>query len=448
LRPWFQILCAKIGYVAKRRGRSIVVLPADRPTVEAASELLAELQRRYPRLNFVFLAGPPALRAWLSARFPNDRVVPFPWLVGPLLGGFLARVNTQLVLVLGAMSQPTERVLARALADETAAAIVGLDGGVHAWSLPGSEAPSHHAGRLSVPRANGTATIVGGAAADRLTVVAPPEQPDLDLVVEQLVPLIALERPERTSRPVRLLARLLRNCLSGPPGHRWVAGLVGRKYETFDTPGQLAAALGHPRTLLCLGNGPSSEDPRLQGIRFDCLFRANHSWLDRGFLTAADAVFTGAMPSILAIRRPVIFCLHNHRAEQRLLVRGLRMSGRIRFANVQRFGLVDPAKFDAHLPTNGAMMLATAVALRPQRLIVAGIDLFQDPRGPYPGGSMTPNAYTACHDRSLEERFILDTLDGYDGELVILSPVLEESWRAYGSERRAELAPATEPLRA
>jgi hypothetical protein len=73
-------------------------------------------------------------------------------------------------------------------------------------------------------------------------------------------------------------------------------------------------------------------------------------------------------------------------------------------------------------------MLATAVALRPKRLIVAGIDLFQHPQGSYPGDSRTPNAYSPGHSRDKELAFILQLLGRYRGELVILSEVLRAEW--------------------
>ena len=55
-------------------------------------------------------------------------------------------------------------------------------------------------------------------------------------------------------------------------------------------------------------------------------------------------------------------------------------------------------------------MIATAVALQPRRLIIAGIDMFSDPSGAYPGDDSTPNAYVLVHDADLERRFIMETL--------------------------------------
>ena len=67
------------------------------------------------------------------------------------------------------------------------------------------------------------------------------------------------------------------------------------------------------------------------------------------------------------------------------------------------------------------------------------MDLFQHPDGSYPGDSTTPNAYTVLHDRDTELHFILGRFDRYQGELVILSDVLEGHWQAH---RKAASEPA------
>ena len=74
-------------------------------------------------------------------------------------------------------------------------------------------------------------------------------------------------------------------------------------------------------------------------------------------------------------------------------------------------------------------MIATAAALATQQLIVAGIDLFSDPRGSYPGDAATPNAYTVAHDREVEARFVLETMAAFHGEVIVVGDVLEARWR-------------------
>ena len=75
-----------------------------------------------------------------------------------------------------------------------------------------------------------------------------------------------------------------------------VAPLVGRllraKYRRLESLQSLKQALGEPRRILCLGNGPSSEDPALTAVHYDALFRVNHSWLERKRHADPDMVFS------------------------------------------------------------------------------------------------------------------------------------------------------------
>jgi len=210
----------------------------------------------------------------------------------------------------------------------------------------------------------------------------------------------------------------------------WGRVLAGRRAERIATLDALTAALGRPRTILCLGNGPSSEDPRVREIAFDSLFRVNHLWKGRGILTDPDVVFTGSQDTIRHVDR-TIFAISTLRHEARLLLTGLtrRARSRFRFVTLEQLGILVPqAAWDEAAPTNGAYMLATAVALRPQRIVIAGIDLFRHQAGAYPGDSTTPNAYTPRHEAVLEERVILDTLRAYRGELVIVGDILRALW--------------------
>ena len=108
----------------------------------------------------------------------------------------------------------------------------------------------------------------------------------------------------------------------------------------------------------------------------------------------------------------------------------------MRFVTLERIGILGDLDWDGIRPTNGATMLATAVALQPARLIIAGIDLFEDPAGAYPDDDKTPNDYVVVHERTTEIEFILKTLRDYCGELIILGKPLAKKWaatRALGS---------------
>jgi hypothetical protein len=148
-------------------------------------------------------------------------------------------------------------------------------------------------------------------------------------------------------------------------------------------------------------------------------------------------VFTGSKRTIEELADIGLFGFHTIVSEQEILRRCTFLGRRFAYATAERLGTVDFARYGIYAPTNGAVMLATAVRLRPQRLVVAGIDLFSHPAGSYPGDSTTPNAYTVRHDRDTELAFILDLLESFQGELVIVSEVLEREWQARQRRRRA-----------
>jgi hypothetical protein len=84
-------------------------------------------------------------------------------------------------------------------------------------------------------------------------------------------------------------------------------------------------------------------------------------------------------------------------------------------------------------------MIAAAVALEPRKLIIGGIDLFEDPAGAYPGDAATPNAYVAVHDAQTELKYVLETLAKFRGELVILGSVLNAKWKEFRLQLSREL---------
>ena len=136
--------------------------------------------------------------------------------------------------------------------------------------------------------------------------------------------------------------------------------------------------------------------------------------------------------------RNAIFAFQTRASESRLL-RPLLWQGLTapqRYTTLERYPL-----FLAEEPwcriraTNGAAMLATAVALQPARLIVSGIDLFSHPEGSYPGDKETANAYTPGHRPDSELSLLLEALGRYRGDLVILSPALKAAW---GDHRAGE----------
>jgi 3-deoxy-D-manno-octulosonic-acid transferase len=79
-----------------------------------------------------------------------------------------------------------------------------------------------------------------------------------------------------------------------PPG-QFLLATRSQRLHTLDA---LREQLGHPDTILCLGNGPSSEAPCLGRIAYDALFRVNWRWVGRGRFTRPDVVFTGDRDSL------------------------------------------------------------------------------------------------------------------------------------------------------
>src|SRR3546814_11184020 len=101
--------------------------------------------------------------------------------------------------------------------------------------------------------------------------------------------------------------------------HPSLRRLLAAKIRRIDDLDSLGEALGRPRTILCLGNGPSSEDPEIAGVQFDRLFRVNDLWVKRGLLTRPDMVFTGSKEALVSVEG-AIFGIHNVRSEDSLLV--------------------------------------------------------------------------------------------------------------------------------
>ncbi len=134
----------------------------------------------------------------------------------------------------------------------------------------------------------------------------------------------------------------------------------------------------------------------------------------------------------MRVVRNTVIGVQGEIAEKSLLMtRGLTpLKGRLRCFVVDRMGdYLHDFDWGPYRPTNGASMIAMAVALQPSRLIIGGIDLFQHPEGSYPGDQRTVNAYTPAHTLDKELAFLFSHLDRFDGEIIIVGEVLERAWR-------------------
>jgi hypothetical protein len=404
-----------LGFVPRRKGKSVLVWVASRGGFARVRPILDEVSRRNPRLNVYCLCPSPALRCQLVAEGVVPEIFAAPARLGPWMDLCLVRSRAQLLLLADAPDEDAERLMERAAAREIPVAAhatpdapdrTGAAATVEAWRS-----------RITLPLAGDGSDLSARAAADALQ------------------PLIAVKRTPRGGG-------MAGGGMAGGLSSALLAPVYRRKYRCIARLDGLQAELGHPETILCLGNGPSSEDPRLADLSYDALFRVNHFWQDRGFLTEPQLVFTGLRAAIKAVSEPVIFAFQTREEEAKLMLKCLTLPRRVAFATAERLGVMDFGDFGVYTPTNGAVMLATAVALKPKRLIVAGMDLFQHPAGSYPGDSSTPNAYTVLHDRDTELAFILSRFERFEGELTILGEVLDGHWQAH---RTAASEPTSEP---
>jgi hypothetical protein len=188
---------------------------------------------------------------------------------------------------------------------------------------------------------------------------------------------------------------------------------------------ELGRRLGAPRTILCLGNGPSSEDPRLREMPHDALFRVNWIWRARGLLTEPDMVFTADPDLPTGKKRPIVIFPTREAGLPILSGYCRRLSPPRRgygFFDELLPGQLDPS--EDRLPTNGALMIALAATLAPQQLIIAGMDLYAHRDGRYPGDDKAVDGYARQHDRQSDLFLIRKALARYSGETIIIGEQL------------------------
>jgi hypothetical protein len=401
---------------------------------EAAQDLIEAQMARHPRVDIVFTAPQPETRAWLRERFPRGLVLPPPLPLALVCTRYLINLNVRGLALLGALERGDRALLKAANTRALPAVLVETVGeGAPAPTATTLGAVPERLEHHFVLSAETQALLLGAGISAENIALLPAESAGrtmryLETVSHLLVHDVKLIRSKE--RPIRRrFERFALKCIDSPRLRRLLAFKVAR----YDSIEDLRLVLGSPRTILCLGNGPSSEYPEVAKVAYDALFRVNHVWKKRGFLTTPDMVFTGSKATLTAIRGP-IFGLQSIRSEARLLVTRLLQpqTGTVRYATVERFGLyLYEPRWQGIRPTNGATMLATAVALQPARLVISGIDLFSHPDGSYPGDTKTPNAYTPGHDAGSELSLLLEALDLYHGELIILSEALRTQWEAH-----------------
>ena len=191
--------------------------------------------------------------------------------------------------------------------------------------------------------------------------------------------------------------------------------------DCFESWNEIGTRLGRPQSILCLGNGPSSEDTALVGEFYDCLFRVNWVWHAREVMTRPQIVFT-ADPDLPPPQSEAILAFPT-RSDAHRILRGYRRGNRLRGQSYfvmpelesPLTGRVWPLR-----PTNGALMIAAAAQLQPRRLVIAGIDLYQHPAGKYPGEAAEANDYDAIHSRDNDLEAIALALAVFPGEILVI----------------------------
>ena len=360
-------LVRRAGLSLPRLGRSVWVVAPDRDAVDEVYGVLDALLER--RRGYLMVLSTPRGRGFasLTRRYEREIVLPLPH--GFALRRFIRHANPALAILLGA------------------------DG---AWRLRWQKDLQ----ALRIP----TAVLAprDGAAVDRLEGLLPP----------------------------RTVTRALRESLRQPSGlARFVTGPLGglalalfsrQRIAGWD---ELAECLGWPQRILCLGNGPSSEAPALEAFAGDTVFRVNWRWCERDFLAKPALVFIGDPTTPRHVAAPILGFRTAEEASYVIWRHCLRMP-RFRYFIFDEMRDSDGSRGWTARPTNGAIMVATAAALRPQHLTIAGIDLYRHPEGRYPGGSNAQDGYNRVHDRDVEIEMIRRALAGFAGEVQILSPIL------------------------
>lgn len=368
---------------------------------ESMAELVRRLRREVATDRFVFTSLRAETCEWLRRRYPNDNAIPVPFDFGPLFGRFLHQLHPSVLLWIHGAPGLSPRALDRIRTQRIAVVTV--------------VAPNRH-------------RPAGAEAVDQID---PSSADGLEVVLSQ-VPRLSLPDPTAPRRMARIAET--------PPG-RWL--IAARDRGPLADWAALRDRLGSPRSILCLGNGPSSEDPRLEQVVYDALLRVNWRWRSRGLHDRPDMVFVGDLRTTRELRC-CVFGFRDIAWEREILLRHLLFGvnlDALEYFTIERVPcFLNDRRWPAH-PTNGAVMIATAAGLEPERLTIAGIDLYRDPRRRYPWDRMADNDLPQMHSARVEAEVIGRALDDYPGEVVILSEPLQRALE----QRRHELSPGPGP---
>ncbi len=340
------MLAERFGWAPRRKGRSVIVWLRGEQDLAPIRSMIAELGRDYPRLNFLIVSESGPFECPSGVR----QVSCAPFALSPVLAVFFSRTRPQAIL------------------------------------------PAKHIGHRVIKHA-----------------------------VRQQIPVHLIH-----DDVARLKADVRASILNVGKKYKYTAALGNlfsisgirkaseRSLQPIADLDSLAAALRHPRRILCLGNGPSSESHEVRALAdadFDVVFRVNHRWLDRGIFTRPHMVFAAGSKPVRRIAPPCIFCVKDGHLAENVRLACLHLQSGRSLVVAEELGILDDWNqleadgFGGFAPTNGTVMLSLARALKPRHITVAGVDLFSDAVGAYPGDASTANAYGISHSRDKELAF-------------------------------------------
>lgn len=413
------------GFYLSRARATLWIHGGDLAEVQRLDPFLGALRRRVPQTAVVFTSSDARACTWVRTRHTGHRAVAPPWNSSRAAGRFFARLAPVAALVVGGTDRLPLAALRRAASSHAPIAAV-LDGAGEEGFAPAAIAlvdlfcvGTHEAAaRL---RSRGARRVVVAASIARG-----------DWAAAEIVEAMAdfLDGLPETPRKTRFLERRRTRSWAHSRVGRWIVDRHrSKRIESWDA---LRRRLGGPRTILCLGNGPTSEDAAVRATPYDCLFRVNHRWLERGILTRPDMVFVGSLSTTLVVPPGCVFGFRRTSKEAEVLLRHLVIGWRLDLVEtftLERVPSIYAERTWATNPTNGAIMILAAAALEPRRIVIAGMDLFDDPRGAYPGDEHVDNAYMAGHASGVDVEIIGAALARFRGEVEILSPNLERALR-------------------
>lgn len=453
-----RIVMQKSGIAVPASGRLLWIHGDEPEEFTAAGPLLHDLLHRYPRYRLLLTSGRGRTRRWLRAQHPEHLILPAPWDNSISALWFLVKLKPRLLVLLKRIDGLGGQV--RKQTYERKIPIVVVNGQLPVQSHGARDkAVGPHGGFerhldyfehfFMRDTAHRDLLLQAGVPEDKVTIVGPGDS-DIDSLangedasqstIESLAPMLRRDLKLLRSRAAGRRwgwQELQRPVLDSRLGRLFVS----RRTRHFSDLESLRARLGQPETILCLGNGPSSEDPRLNDVEHDCLFRVNWRWLQRGILSRPDMVFTGDRRTV-ALIRDCVFGFRTIAAERRILATRMFIPAqpRIEYATLERLPVFLNHEYWGATPTNGSVMLTIAAALEPKRLIISGIDLFEHPQGSYPGDQTTANAYTPRHDKNIELQIVERVMDDFQGELIILSEILKNALDSRHASARGSCA--------